>query len=181
MRHLKFPPYQEGAALVVSLIMLVVMTILAISAVTFTTTGEKMAGNVRNKNISFQSAEAALRTGEIAANNLNPPAGFNAGPTTDGLFTRSEAGDADFPIWTFYPGGTTSWVQIAAASYDPNAAQAPEYMIEDFGTAYIDDDCALIVPLPAGCEVPVYRITAGGYGLNLNGLPSLIQSTYRFR
>ncbi|MDG4559697.1 MAG: PilX N-terminal domain-containing pilus assembly protein [Candidatus Competibacter sp.] len=52
---------QRGAALVVGLILLVVITLVGVAAMRGTTLQEKMAGNLRDSNLSFQAAEAALR------------------------------------------------------------------------------------------------------------------------
>ena len=55
---------QSGAALIVSLILLIVLTVLSIAAMQGTTMQERMAGNYRDTNQAFQAAEAALRAGE---------------------------------------------------------------------------------------------------------------------
>ena len=55
--------YQQGAALVVSLIMLVLMTLIGVTAMRVTTVQEKMVANSRDLNIAFQAAEAALLRG----------------------------------------------------------------------------------------------------------------------
>ena len=55
---------QRGAALVVALIMLLVMTVLGIAAMQVTRMEERMAGNSRDVNLAFQSAEAGLRDAE---------------------------------------------------------------------------------------------------------------------
>lgn len=55
---------QKGAILVVSLILLVVLTLLGLSAMQNTSLEETMAGNLRSENVAFQAAEAGLRTGE---------------------------------------------------------------------------------------------------------------------
>lgn len=52
---------QGGAALVVGLILLVVVTLMGISAMRDTTLEEKMAGNLRDSNLAFQASETALR------------------------------------------------------------------------------------------------------------------------
>ena len=52
---------QSGMVLVVSLIILVVVTLLAISALRVTTLEERMAGNTRDRQLAFQAAEYALR------------------------------------------------------------------------------------------------------------------------
>lgn len=55
---------QAGAALIVALIMLLVMTLLGVTIARTTTMQERMAGNLRNKSIAFETAETALREGE---------------------------------------------------------------------------------------------------------------------
>ena len=55
---------QRGATLVVTMIMLVLITILGFGAMQTSTMQERMSGNLRDKNISFQAAEAGLRDRE---------------------------------------------------------------------------------------------------------------------
>jgi len=166
---------QSGAALFVCLMLLTVMTLLGLSAISGSTLEEKMAGNVRNKHLSFQAAEAALRAGETAADTVLATAFNDAG--TGGFYNRSTPGDTSpkptFPVWEQ---SGVNWQN--ATSANAGLVQSPQYIVEDFGTAYRDADCSLIVPLPAGCELPVYRVTAQGWGLNTNS-STMIQSTYK--
>ncbi|EWC40216.1 pilus assembly protein PilX [Pseudomonas stutzeri] len=55
---------QRGAVLLVSLIMLLLLTILGAAAMRDTNLQERMAGNMRDQNLAFQAAEAALRFAE---------------------------------------------------------------------------------------------------------------------
>jgi type IV pilus assembly protein PilX len=55
---------QKGAVLIVSLILLLVMTILAVSGSQLVKLQERMSGNIRDADIAFQSAEASLRDTE---------------------------------------------------------------------------------------------------------------------
>lgn len=74
---------QRGSALVISLVFLVVMTLIAVGAMRDTTLQERMAGNLRDRSLAFQAAEAALREGE---NWLLSPAGrLTAGNLADEL------------------------------------------------------------------------------------------------
>ncbi|MGD8589131.1 MAG: PilX N-terminal domain-containing pilus assembly protein, partial [Chromatiales bacterium] len=52
---------QQGSVLIVSLILLLVMTLLGLSAMQSSLMEETMAGNVKDRNLAFQAAEAALR------------------------------------------------------------------------------------------------------------------------
>jgi type IV pilus assembly protein PilX len=55
---------QSGIVLVIGLIMLLLMTLLGVTAMQVTGLEEKMAGNTRNHNVAFQAAESALRIAE---------------------------------------------------------------------------------------------------------------------
>jgi type IV pilus assembly protein PilX len=55
---------QRGAILVVSLILLLIMTILALTVSQTSRMQERMAGNARDSDLSFQAAEAGLRSAE---------------------------------------------------------------------------------------------------------------------
>src|SRR5690606_24216363 len=55
---------QDGAALILALIFLLLMTMLSTSSMRTSTMQERMAGNTRDWNLGFQSAEAALRVAE---------------------------------------------------------------------------------------------------------------------
>jgi type IV pilus assembly protein PilX len=57
---------QRGMALLVSLVFLLLLTLIGLSSMQSATLQEKMAGSVALRNLSFQSAEAALRVGESA-------------------------------------------------------------------------------------------------------------------
>jgi type IV pilus assembly protein PilX len=58
------PSRQRGAVLVVALLMLLVMTVLGVTAMQMSRMEERMAGNSRDINLAFQGAEAGLRDGE---------------------------------------------------------------------------------------------------------------------
>lgn len=56
--------HQRGATLIIALIMLLLLTIIGLSSMRGTSLQESMAGNMRDGNLAFQAAEAALRQGE---------------------------------------------------------------------------------------------------------------------
>ena len=55
---------QRGTILFVSLIILLLLTILGVTAMSNVTMEERMAGNLRDANLAEEAAEAALRSGE---------------------------------------------------------------------------------------------------------------------
>ncbi|KDE39704.1 Type IV fimbrial biogenesis protein PilX [Nitrincola lacisaponensis] len=64
---------QAGSALIVSLLFLLILTILGVAGIQTTSMQERMSGNMRDRNMAFQAAEAALRGGEdfVRANSDN--------------------------------------------------------------------------------------------------------------
>jgi len=55
---------QSGSALIISLVFLLILTMIGIASIQDSTLQERMAGNERDRNLAFQTAEAALRVGE---------------------------------------------------------------------------------------------------------------------
>src|SRR3954468_20222671 len=55
---------QRGAALITALLLLVVLTILGLSVMQISRVQERMAGNTRDINVGFETAEGALRNAE---------------------------------------------------------------------------------------------------------------------
>ena len=60
------PSHQTGSALVISLIILLLVTILGVSSMQGTTIQERMAGNTRQSHLAFHAAEAGIRAIEAA-------------------------------------------------------------------------------------------------------------------
>lgn len=63
MRH----ESERGAVLLVSLVMLLLLTLIGLAGLRMVQLEERMAGNLRDRQMAFQAAEAALRAGEAAA------------------------------------------------------------------------------------------------------------------
>ncbi|HNA02811.1 MAG TPA: PilX N-terminal domain-containing pilus assembly protein [Rhodocyclaceae bacterium] len=160
---------QRGAALVVALIFLIVLTVIGIGVVGTTTTEEKLARNFRDLDIAFAAAEAALRDAEIRINGYwdkpaKPvdPYAFNT-TCTDGLCDCTYAKcDALAPIQDRYSMTEAPSAELGAGTTGTPAiamvAQQPRY--------YIENTCAKIpgesVSKP-GCST-IYRITSIGFG-----------------
>ena len=70
MFHHRFPPSQaskqSGVVLFVALILLLILSLLGVTAARMQTVEERMARNDHNREISAQAAEAALRAAEVA-------------------------------------------------------------------------------------------------------------------
>lgn len=161
MRRIKSQTRQNGMVLVISLILLLVMTLLAIASMQDSTLQERIAGNAHNQQSAFQSAEAALRTGERYLQ------GSAIGPfdNTNGLYDSTLA-----PLdWR----NAASWITDSSIT---QTAQSPQYLIE-----LLPADAQELETLEAAVTVPdtrLYRITARGFGLTTDSVV-ILQSIYR--
>jgi|APAra7269096613_1048513.scaffolds.fasta_scaffold00052_7 type IV pilus assembly protein PilX len=73
------PQAQRGVVLIITLIVLVLVTVLSLASIRATATDERIAGNARDRNKAFQSAEAvvlrcldAVRNNTYTATKLEP-------------------------------------------------------------------------------------------------------------
>ena len=98
---------QRGVALVVSLLFLVIVTIISITAATNSSQGLKMASNMQDSYNSFQSAEA----GVLAALAL---AGTSDEPFTRKVVVLPFAGmtGTDHPLWQLRDGAASVDTQV---------------------------------------------------------------------
>ena len=94
------PQAQQGAALVVSLILLVVITVLAISGMNTATTELAMARNDQNYENAFQAAETGLES-LLAQGTFDPVAGATV---TQYINTNDEVTSTmTYEDWTIVP------------------------------------------------------------------------------
>lgn len=157
---------QRGAALIVALVMLLAMTLLGVTAVRNTTLQERMAGNLRDSNMSFQAAERALREGEefLRSPTIPPFTGAN------GLLTmQSDAGLGSF--WSSYDWNTNG----RTAADVTGVVSAPRYVIEELPPVPIAGGSERFAPLP---DVGYFRVTAQGVGGTADAV-TILQTTYR--
>jgi type IV pilus assembly protein PilX len=165
---------QSGAALIVSLILLSVLTILAVSASQSTRMQERMAGNARNVDIAFQAAEAGARNGEryLAGLTSVPDACSTAPcPVLKIAVLPLDMSDQNDTWWT------TNGREYGTASQElTGPVEDPRYVIEEIGR--VPDD------LTAGGGPPseriFYRATARAKGGTAEAI-TVVQTTYTRR
>ena len=128
MRRLPIPigrAQQRGAALFVALILLVILTLIGVTAARLQTVEERMAQNDDNYQLAMQSAEAGLRQAKQAVGSSAPWAmtfAANANGTYDLATYVANTGSSiiDQPNWTAsaipYNGPTLSNVPVPPAS-----------------------------------------------------------------
>ena len=155
---------EKGAVLVISLIMLLLLTLIGVTATQVTGLEERMAGNMRDSNLAFQSAESALRAGENLLTQATLPSFTSAG--TNGLYAQTGTPPGAYDTW----GANTA--SYSAAS--DQVAANPQYVIQRL--ANIESGSSLDASSFGQSEI--YRITARGVG-GTDTAVAVVQSTYK--
>jgi len=151
---------QRGFALVVGLVLLVVMSLLAVTGVRSTILQERMAGNMHDRNLAFQAAEAALRHGEMNVDALAV------------VSPRTEAYDPE--AWVAYFKDNGYGNSLPDEGDDWAVAAMPFFEVEELPPPpqeHLEADMALP-------EQGVYRVTALGAG-GRDDTIVILQSTFR--
>ncbi|KFI22033.1 pilus assembly PilX family protein [Nitrosococcus oceani] len=171
---------QRGATLIISLLMLLVMTLIGITATQTTALEEKMAGNLGDQNLAFQAAEAALRAGEgwLGQQTDEPdpqPLGSCGTPPCDLVWQLNLLNGGNFVDINW-------WKTAGEARIYGNAAlakikTAPKHFVEYH--SFIRDGLTLG---KQSDEVgrQVYRVTARGTG-GTDQAQAILQTTYTRR
>ncbi len=152
---------QQGAALIVSLVILIAMTMLAVTSMRGTSTELAMAGNLRESGLAFQAAEAGLRFAELQVENA-----VNAGAVANQISQLSA--DPDYlHANSWKSGGSAQTATIDLSSV--GVAANPQYIIK-----YVDENSFDRLKLintgsgygapPKGPTVAIFRITSRASG-----------------
>jgi type IV pilus assembly protein PilX len=167
----------RGMALFISLVLLLVLTIIGVSAVQTSTLETRMARNEHDVLLAFQSAESALRDAEDFLETVVSIAGFTAAGS-NGLWNTPELGDGarwdDPDIWDG-DGSVAADTEVG----DVVAAQ-PRYFIEHIASIEREENAYQIddpYSLTATDRVEIFRVTALGTGGTANARV-MLQSTY---
>lgn len=168
---------QQGAALIVSLVILVAMTLLGITSMKGTSTELAMAGNLRESGLAFQAAEAGLRSGELIVENSNSNAMFRDG--TNSAYLDDSTADPDYLDPNSWAQAETSNVSLAGVYANPS------YFIKFMGE-WSQNRPALVNTgsgyggAPPGISTSNYRVTSRGMGQTGNTYRT-VQSYYGVR
>lgn len=196
---------QRGVALVVSLLLLVVIALVGLAAVRAVLMQNRSASNQYDRQIAFQSSEAALRQAEVtiktATATQNAPAGFEDCSTPastanpNDLSNECATGVSLTPANTclanpFADAGAASQIaNVPAGSYNAGAVAAsqPQYVVQYMGKFRIPNPPTQQIsnsgtppPNTPTC-VDYYRITARSGDPVVVGDRSVVtlQSTFR--
>jgi len=174
------PRRQRGASsLFITVILVLVVMLLAVTAAVLSSTQFKLAGNLQYENIAFNMAEGALASAEswLSTGTNAKKAGFT------GYGTDSPALPQIFPIGYLTTDPLTmAWSDsnsIAVVVGTDLGTNNPRYLIEKYGA----DNQPLGTGLDSGgrpltiCQkVDVFRVTTRG--TSAKGTTKLVQTTY---
>lgn len=168
---------QQGAVLIVGLIMVLLMTIVGLAAIRGSGMQENMASNMRDMNISFQAAESGLKVCEALVDinqNLNLPEFTN----NNGLFVDRNASPASSVL---------TW---AKADWDANArasglnlqfvAEPPRCVVESLSYppgAFATGGGQDLGALQTTGDPQMFRVSAIGYGYSIDSR-MILQSNF---
>jgi type IV pilus assembly protein PilX len=163
---------QHGAALVTSLLLLLVLTIIGITTMQMSRMQERMAGNTRDINAAFQGAEAAARGGEAFIRGLIvKPVACSAAPCTVWMSgTAAGTGRVDLQPYTWWDANATATTAL------PELKANPAYVVEEVGHVRTDGG----VVLPEEDARDFYQVS--GRSTGASGLAEVvIQTTFTRR
>lgn len=162
---------QSGVVLAISLIILLLLTLIGLSAMQTSALEEKMVGNMRDKSLAFQAAESALRAAELSLPNISSSAYVTAG--TGGFYLDNNSTPNPIPtttailkdsFWSSNPVATSPVTGLG------NGIIAPVYIIQKL-PVYIPASNARVVPFN-GITCQPYKITVRATGGTANGSTS---------
>jgi type IV pilus assembly protein PilX len=163
---------QRGVVMIISLVMLVTVTLIALFAAQGVLLGERMAGNERDRIIALQAAEAALRDAVGATPDCETL--FTAA-CTNGLCTTGAA-VPETPVWqgrepkAIVYGAHTGKEQI---SFNGKVApRQPRFLVE---WMVRDVQVNGVRPVDGETRRGLFRIYAWGYGMRA-GTQVLLES-----
>lgn len=160
MREIRPIQRMRGATLVVALIMLVLIAIIGFGAMQTTTMEEKMSGNLRDKNMSFQAAEAGLREREAWLR------GLTSAPSPNGQWLFDDDINWDAPVEY----GDAGVIDMAGVNSDP------VMVVEEM--EFLPDDLVTGFDVRKGRDM--YRVLSQGAGQSPNSMTEL-ETTYAKR
>jgi type IV pilus assembly protein PilX len=187
MKHkliIQLPAHQRGAVLIVSMLLLLVVTILALGASQTTRLQERMVGSQRNFDLAFQAAEAGLRAGErMVANSMtSPPLPCASNPPCL-VYERGyldqfvSYDDQAFQGRDWWLGRAQPYAAAPAISGEGLAGQDPLFYIEQIEEVFDAGSNSSGGPPPS---VVYYRIVSRGEGGTSNA-QVVLHSTYARR
>lgn len=157
---------QHGSVLILALILLIMLTVMAVTEMSINTVQTRVAANTTDQQIAFHTAEGALNeaTNNLLSGQYSLTDFIN---NTNGLYL---ANPANAPLWT-----TIDWNSSSSVikSFQGNSIAQSAYIIEQLPSIIVGGQ---------GMNSPanVFRITARGVGASNNAVV-ILQSTVQIQ
>jgi type IV pilus assembly protein PilX len=152
---------QHGAVLVVGLLIMILMTLIGATAMRTTTLEEKMAGNMHDRNLSFQAAETALR--EVEQNFIEGLVNIQSFDGSNGLY-----GEDDPEPTTLHDSSTWGAKTRETSGSLSSVTTKPRYMVKVAHIKSLEREGGLNIEgygaSKPGSEIVIFRVTARGTG-----------------
>lgn len=166
---------QQGAVLIISMIFLLILTILGVTSMQGTNLEERMAGNMRDRHVAFEAAEATIAEAEEFLDTIALTSAFR--DNTAGLYDGT-----NFDLWR-----TLDWTDAATyraatkVTTSHGVGTAAKYIIEYISEPAASADSKTNLDNyggnSAGGGVALFRITVRGTGGSDNSVVFL-QTVY---
>jgi type IV pilus assembly protein PilX len=157
-KSLRSKKWGDGVALIISMILLVVLTLLGLAAVRVVSTEERMVAQSFDRTLSMQAAESALREAELQVETSGKPtvaAGAACSSAGTPAITVCGAPLADStPRWISATFADSNW-NTAVSISSGSISITPQYLFEYLGDSF---PCGSDPSSPAACKR--YRITS---------------------
>jgi type IV pilus assembly protein PilX len=157
---------QSGVVMFVALILLLILSLLGVTAARMQTVEERMARNDNNREIGAQAAEAALRATEVAleTGTIVPPFGGTNGLYAPILSAGSPLINMDWNIAANTLAYTNAAVAGPPMTSLPVVSRNPKIVVEQMISSAIAGADTSVASLTPTTPVYVYRVTVQGVG-----------------
>lgn len=164
---------QRGFVLLTALVMLLVLTLIALVAMSFEANQARVAGNTANAQIAFETAEGALRIAEGSLLSSTYAANQFVTGGANGLYLFNPLSQ---PIWS--QSSTWGGGNVIVSGFTGQSATAALVVIEQLPSVSLPGQNLASIQYGGGSPpARVYRITARAVGAN-GKAPVMVQSIF---
>jgi type IV pilus assembly protein PilX len=160
-RRFNNPPKQSGVVLFVAMILLLILSLLGVTAARMQTVEERMARNDDNRQLGAQAAEAGLRSAETG---LITGIYTNFAANANGLYAPVLSNGSPIPTLNWSTAGAALAYAGPSLASIPAASRTPQFVIENLPSVAVAGEDISMASLNAPTPVTVFRVTAQGLG-----------------
>lgn len=163
---------QKGAVLLISLVFLLLLTVIGLSAIQSSTLQERMAGNANDLNTAFQAAEAGIRQAEAVLQQASLP-NFDGSNGRYVVCTDPESTQTSCTVPDWQNTASTGWVTLSGID---SVSRQPQFYMQKYVSVY-DPLGDLSSDTPPKI-LDIYKVVSRGFGLSDKSMAAL-ETTYR--